>query len=252
MDLCVVGEQLVASGLLFVGEQVGAEERPAGDVRRVAGASPVTAGVLLDAPPALVEGFTGQPNDMDGVHHRNRGGELFAGGGLLAGEPGYRDDLHRVAPRLRAVGEPGLEGLLGAVPTPGRPRRPTGQRRTQSPYTLECEEPLCRIVHHQRYGPAPAPRAAAGPDPPPAPTRALRRHRRASRLRSPPRRTEHRVGRGPPFTWEVLLDRRQLHLQQILSWPIRSTFQLNDTSKFTGRDESPGRSKSAQTTSSSR
>ena len=30
MDLCVVGEQLVASGLLFVGEQVGAEERPAG------------------------------------------------------------------------------------------------------------------------------------------------------------------------------------------------------------------------------
>ena len=142
MDLCVVGEQLVASGLLFVGEQVGAEERPAGDVRRVAGASPATAGVLLDAPPALVQGFTGQPNDMDGVHHRNRGGELFAGGGLLAGEPGYRGDLHRVAPRLRAVGEPGLEGLLGAVPTPGRPRRPTGQRRTQSPSPSNVKSPF--------------------------------------------------------------------------------------------------------------
>jgi len=91
---------------------------------RVAGASVVPGGVLLDAPPALVEGLAGEPDDVERVHHGDGPGELFAGGGFEAGEPVHRDDLDGVAPGLRACGEPGLERLLGTafdhVQQPGR------------------------------------------------------------------------------------------------------------------------------------
>jgi len=80
--------------------------------------SPVTAGVLLDAPPALVEGFTGQPNNVEGVHHRNRGGELFAGGGLVAGEPGYRDDLHVSRRAFGRSASQVLKACLERLPPP--------------------------------------------------------------------------------------------------------------------------------------
>ncbi len=67
---------------------------------------------LLDPASAPVERVAGQTDDVEGVHHRDRVGQLFGGGGLEPGEPVHRDDLHTVAPGLRAVGEPLLEGLL--------------------------------------------------------------------------------------------------------------------------------------------
>jgi hypothetical protein len=67
----------------------------------------------------------GQADDVEGIHHRHRVGQLLAGGGLEPGEPVHRDHLHAVAPGFVAVGEPGLERLLGAaldhVQQPGRP-----------------------------------------------------------------------------------------------------------------------------------
>ena len=55
MDVCVVGEQLVEAGGLLVGEQASAVcSVRRGRVERVAGAAAVPAGLLLDAPSALV------------------------------------------------------------------------------------------------------------------------------------------------------------------------------------------------------
>ena len=59
--------------------------------------------VLLDPAAAPVEGVAGQADDVEGIHHRDRVGELLGGGGLEAGEPVHRDDLDRVAPRLGAL-----------------------------------------------------------------------------------------------------------------------------------------------------
>ena len=56
---------------------------------------------------------SGQPDDVERVHDRDRLGQVFGGGGLEAGEPVHRDDLDGVAPRLGAFGKPGLERLLG-------------------------------------------------------------------------------------------------------------------------------------------
>jgi hypothetical protein len=61
---------------------------------------------------------------VEGIHHRDRVGEFFGGGRLEAGEAVHRDHLHGVAPRFGALGEPGLERLLGSalehVEEPGR------------------------------------------------------------------------------------------------------------------------------------
>jgi hypothetical protein len=70
---------------------------------------------LLDTPAALIERVAGQPDDVEGIHHRDRVGEFLGGGGLEAGEAVHRDDLDLVAPGLLAVGKPGLEGLFGAA-----------------------------------------------------------------------------------------------------------------------------------------
>ena len=120
-----VGEQREEPGLLLGGEQVdaGVQGPPAG-VERVTGVAAVPAGVLLDPAPALVEGVAGKADDVERVHHRDRVGQLLGGGGLEAGEAVHRHDLDLVAPGLRAVGEPGLERLLGTafdhVQQPGR------------------------------------------------------------------------------------------------------------------------------------
>jgi len=102
--------------LLFVGEQAGSGvQGPPRLVERVTGAAAVPVGVLLDSAPAPVERVAGQADHMEGVHDRDRVGELFGGGGLEPGEPIHRDDLHTVAPGLRPLGEPGLEHLLGTA-----------------------------------------------------------------------------------------------------------------------------------------
>ena len=55
------------SGLLSVGEQVGAGvQGAAGRVERVPGPAAVAAGLLLDAPPALIECLAGEADDGDG------------------------------------------------------------------------------------------------------------------------------------------------------------------------------------------
>ena len=64
----------------------------------------MSAGLLLDAPSALVQGVAGQAHDLEGVHDGDGVGELLVGGGLEAGEPVHRDDLDGVAPGLRAPG----------------------------------------------------------------------------------------------------------------------------------------------------
>jgi hypothetical protein len=75
LHVSVGREQRGEPGLLLGGEQVDAGvQGAAGGVERVAGAAAVTAGVLLDAPSALVEGVTGEPDDVERVHHRDRVG----------------------------------------------------------------------------------------------------------------------------------------------------------------------------------
>jgi hypothetical protein len=101
---------------LPVGEQACAGvQRPVSPVERIAGTPSVPVQVLLDPAPAPVQGVAGQTDDVEGVHHRHRGGELSGGGGLEAGEPVHGDNLETLAPSLRPLGEPGLERLLGAA-----------------------------------------------------------------------------------------------------------------------------------------
>ena len=124
-DVGVAVEQGGQALGLLLGEQVGAGVQGSpGGVERVARAAPVPAGVLLDAAPAAIEGVSGETDNVEGVHDGDRGGQLLGGGRLEAGEAIHRDDLHRVAPGLRAVGEPGLERLFRAaldhVEQPGR------------------------------------------------------------------------------------------------------------------------------------
>ena len=101
----VVSEQLLQSLLLGVGEQVGAGvQDPPRTVERVVLAAAVPVDGLLDPAAALVQRVAGQPHNMERVHHRSSGGELFGGGGLEAGEPVHRDHLDAVAPVLGAFG----------------------------------------------------------------------------------------------------------------------------------------------------
>ena len=51
---------------------------------------------------------------MEGIHHRDRCGDLLGRGGLEPGEPVHRDHLDPVAPRLGASAQPLLERLLRA------------------------------------------------------------------------------------------------------------------------------------------
>src|SRR4029078_4255239 len=61
---------------------------------------------------------------MEGIHHRNRVGQLFSGRGLEPGEAVHGNNFHLVTPFLRPVGQPVLERAFGAaldhVEQPGR------------------------------------------------------------------------------------------------------------------------------------
>jgi hypothetical protein len=101
---------------LLVGEQIGAGvQGPAGGVERIVLPAAVAVEVLLHAAPTPVKGVAGEADDVKGVHHRGRVGQLFGGGGLEAGEPVHCDDLHAVAPGCRPLGQPLLERALGAA-----------------------------------------------------------------------------------------------------------------------------------------
>jgi hypothetical protein len=81
-------------------------------IERVALAAAVPTGGLLDAAAALVQSIAGQAHDVERVHHRDRVGQFFAGGGLETGEPVHRNHLDAVAPGRVSFAEPGLEHLL--------------------------------------------------------------------------------------------------------------------------------------------
>ena len=62
---------------MAVGEQVGAGvQGAAGAVERVGAAAAVAVQVLLDPTPAAVQSVAGEPDDVEGVHHRRRLGQL--------------------------------------------------------------------------------------------------------------------------------------------------------------------------------
>ena len=116
LDMCAVGEQVGEPSVLFVGEQAGAGVQGAPRlVERVALVTAVAVDRKLDPASAAVEGVAGQADHVEGIHHCGRVGQFLGGGGLEAGEAVHRDDLHAVAPRGWAFGEPGLERLLGAA-----------------------------------------------------------------------------------------------------------------------------------------
>ena len=105
LDVLVGREQVRQASGLLGGEQAGAGVQCAArGVERVVFAAAVSVDGLLDAAPALVEGVAGQADHVEGIHDRGRVGQLFASRGLEAGEAVHRDDLHRVAPLLRALG----------------------------------------------------------------------------------------------------------------------------------------------------
>ena len=61
--------------LLPCGEQVRAGvQGAAGGVERVAGATAVAVGALLDSSPAAVQGVAGEADDVEGIHHGGRVG----------------------------------------------------------------------------------------------------------------------------------------------------------------------------------
>lgn len=68
-----ITEQGRQPGLLGVGEQIssGVKCSPCA-IERILFAVAVPAGGQLDTPAALIEGVAGQPNYMEGVHHRHR------------------------------------------------------------------------------------------------------------------------------------------------------------------------------------
>jgi hypothetical protein len=100
---------------LSVSRSAPVSKGPSGAVEGVVLAAAVAVGGLLDPASALVRGVAGQADDVERVHDCDRVGELLGGGGPEAGEPVRRDDLDAVAPGLRALAQPGLEGLLGAA-----------------------------------------------------------------------------------------------------------------------------------------
>jgi hypothetical protein len=107
------------------GEQLDAGAGDAPDpVQRVAGVSAPVKGLLLDALADQVQLGPGQGDDVERVHHRNRIGDDFGGGDLVAGEPVHRDDLHRLCEVGGLSGQPrrqrGRRSSFDQVEQPGR------------------------------------------------------------------------------------------------------------------------------------
>lgn len=121
-----VEHRLELRELMLLEQTEAGAQQPATPVERVPFPAAMPESLLLDALPGLVESVAEQLNDVEGVHHRRRVGNLLTGGGLVAGEPVHRDDVDAVSPGLRAPGQPGLEGVLRPardhVQQPGRSR----------------------------------------------------------------------------------------------------------------------------------
>ena len=117
--MALIGEQGLETLGLGIGEQAGPSQQGApGPVERVTRPAPPAHDRSLDAAAALIELAGSQRHDMEGVHHRPRRGQLFAGGTLEPGETIHRHHLDLLTSGLVALGEPGLEDLLDTGPGP--------------------------------------------------------------------------------------------------------------------------------------
>ena len=78
--------------------------RGSSPVERAVLAAAVAVQALLDAASAAVQGIAGEADDVEGIHHAGRVGQLFGGGRLEPGEPVHRDHLHPGSPGVVPVG----------------------------------------------------------------------------------------------------------------------------------------------------
>lgn len=103
----LVREQRLKPRLTGEGPGAGAESA-AGLVERLVLATSPPGRAVLNPAAALVEGVTGEPDDVGRDHRRNRAGQLLADGGPAAGEP---DPSRR--PQPVSPGPDGLGGFIG-------------------------------------------------------------------------------------------------------------------------------------------
>lgn len=102
-----VGEQGGDPLLLPVGaRRPGLEQDPAAFVERVVAPAAPAGRLAPQAAPDLGELVAGELDDVERVEDLDGAGHLAGGGLPVAGERIHRHDLHPVAERLRARGEP--------------------------------------------------------------------------------------------------------------------------------------------------
>ena len=103
-------ERRVELGALPGGEPVGAAaQQPAGPEQRVVGEAAVPEGVLLDPAADLVDAGQAEFDDVEGVEHPDRVGQLGGQRGGVPAERVQRGGDDRGPPRLVPVGEPGAQ-----------------------------------------------------------------------------------------------------------------------------------------------
>ncbi len=125
LDVLLDREHRVQPCSLLLGEEAHAGVEGAADpVERVPGVTAVPESVLLNPLPGPVQGVTGEPDDMERIHHRDRVGEFLGRGGLEPTEPIHRDHFDLLRPLLGPGGEPLLEHRLR--PTLDHVQQPCG------------------------------------------------------------------------------------------------------------------------------
>ena len=98
-------------------EQVRARvQRPPCPIQRIRSSSTMSSCLLLDAAANVIEGITGEFDDVEWVHDFHSIGKFFRGCGFEPGESVHRNDLNAITPVFRSFGQPLFEDLL----------RPTG------------------------------------------------------------------------------------------------------------------------------
>lgn len=88
----IVGEHCFEAALLLVAQHlVSATQSGSDAIERVTGAAAMTHCELLGSAHGVVEALPGKGDNMERVHHLDRGGEFFDGGGLESGEAVHGD-----------------------------------------------------------------------------------------------------------------------------------------------------------------
>ena len=108
-----VGEEAYDPLLLFGREQISTGvQSPARSIQRVCCSSAMPGGFLLNAAAYLVEGITGEFDDVERVHDFDSLGQFLNGGCFEAGESVHRDDVDAITPVFRSGFQPLLEHLF--------------------------------------------------------------------------------------------------------------------------------------------